>query len=185
MNKKLLNLLAGLAIIILGILAISDEELALVLCGIMFFIYGFADLMRWADRRRSGTASIWTLLGSLLSFTLGVCIFIGKLGAVRFSVSFLVVILSAWLIISGVFEILGAIMYRKAMTTVDLGVWAPGSMTSIISGGIMIAVGLLALIVPVFAIFTLHFWISAGLIISGMRLIAAARGAGELEGIAR
>ena len=181
MNKKILYLAAGAAIIILGILTVIDEEMTLLLCSIMFFVYGFADLMRWKEGRKIGTSSRWTLFGALFSLVLGACILIGDISAIQFSVSFMVVIFSMWLMISGVFEILGVIMYRRAMTSADLGIQAPGSMTAMISGGIMIGVGLLALIVPAFALFAVHLWISAGLIIVGARLIAEARTAGELE----
>lgn len=181
MNRKILYLAAGAVIIILGILTIIDEEMTLLMCSIMFFVYGFADLMRWKEGRKTGTASMWTLFGSLFSFVLGACILIGDVSAAQLSISFVVVVFSVWLMISGVFEILGAIMYRKAMTSADLGVQAPGSVTAMISGGIMIGVGLLALIVPEFAVFTVHVWISVGLIMMGARLIAEARAAGELE----
>ena len=181
MNKKILYLIAGAAVIILGILTMIDEDIALILCSLMFFIYGFADLLRWTEGRKSGTSSMWTLIGALFSIILGASIFIGNISAIRFSISFMGVILSLWLVVSGVFEILGAIMYRRAMKSADLGIQAPGSMTSIVSGGIMIGVGLLALIVPVFALYTVHLWLSAGLIIAGVRLIAEARAVGELE----
>ena len=181
MNKKILYLAAGAVVILLGILAVIDENIVLLLCSVMFFIYGFSDLMRWAEGRKSGTASIWTLLGALFSFGLGAFNLIGNIGSIQFSVSLIAILLSLWLMISGVFEILGAIMYRRAMRSVDLGVQAPGSMTSIVAGGIMIGVGLLALLVPEAAIFTVHFWVAVGLFIVGARLIAMARAAGELE----
>lgn len=181
MNKKILYLLAGAVVIILGVLAVFYEEIALVICSVMFFIYGFADLTKWIAGRETGTSSIWTLLGALLSFALGACNLLGNVSSIEFSVSLVVVLLSLWLISSGVFEILGAIMYRRAMTSADLGVCAPGSKTAIVSGAIMIVVGLLALIIPEFALFTVHLWISAGMFIAGARLIGAARAVGELE----
>ncbi len=182
MNKKYLYLLAGIIVIIFGILTIFDVDLALLLCGIMLLVYGFSDLLQWIERRRSGTASLWTLFGAILSFILGICILVGNASSIEFSASVIIIIFSLWLIVIGGFEILGAIMYRKAMTSADLGVQAPGSVTSIVSGCIMIVVGLLALIIPIFAIITARIWITIGLILTGVRLITQARSIGELEG---
>ncbi len=181
MNKKILYLIAGVGVIILGILTIFDADLALLLCSIMLFVYGFSDFTRWLEGRKSGTSSLWTLLGALLSFILGGCILIGNTDSVEMSASLLIIIFSVWLMASGVFEILGAIMYRKAMTSADLGVQAPGSRTTIVAGSIMILVGLLALLVPMFAIVTSRIWITIGLILAGLRLITQARATGELE----
>ena len=77
-------------------------------------------------------------------------------------------------------EILGAVMYRKAMTTADLGVAAPGSVSSMVLGVIMAAVGVLGLIFPVVAEFFVWVWIVCELILSGIRLIWAARTVGIL-----
>ena len=181
MNKKILYLIAGVGVIILGILALLIGEFSLLMCGVMLLIYGVADLVKWRSGLKNGTASIWTLLGSLISFALGICILIGNVSTAQFTTTVMVVFFSLWLMVSGVFEILGAIMYRKAMTSADLGVMAPGSKTSIVSGIIMIGVGLLALIIPLVAVFTMHIWVSVGLILAGVRLITEARAAGELE----
>jgi len=179
--KKILYLIAGAVGIILGIMALFDGTIAILLSGIMFLIYGAGDLVQWIGGRKSGTSSIWQLLGAILSFVLGGCMLLGNLSAQTFSAAILVLFFAIWLMTSGVFEILGAVMYRKAMTSEDLGVQAPGSKTAIVSGGIMIGVGLLVLISPNFAAFTVHIWIAVGLMISGVRLIASARSVGELE----
>ncbi|MCR5748144.1 MAG: DUF308 domain-containing protein [Lachnospiraceae bacterium] len=180
MNKKFLYLIAGVVAIILGILTIFDVDLALVLCSVALFFYGVTDLMRWSEGRKSGTSSIWTLLGGVLSLLLGACILISD-RAMEFSTTLLIMVFALWLIAAGAFEILGAIMYRKAMTTSELGVQAPGSVTSIVSGSIMVFVGLLSLIIPVFAIVTARIWITVGLILTGVRMISMARSSGELE----
>ena len=182
MNKKILYLIGGVAVIVLGVLSLFDRNLTMLLCGIMFVVYGAGDLLRWIEGRKTGTSSFWMLFGAAISFVFGACIFIGNTHVIELSGVVVVVIFSLWLMASGVFEILGAIMYRKAMTSADLGVQAPGSVTSMVSGGIMIAVGLLSVIIPMFAMVTAHIWISVGLIIAGVRLIAEARTSGELEG---
>ncbi len=181
MNKKILYLIGGAVCIALGVLTIFYIDLALLLCCVALFVYGFSDLMRWHERRKTGTASLWTLLSGSLSIIFGLCILIGN-NFLEFATSQLILFFSLWLIAAGVFEILGAVMYRKAMTSADLGVQAPGSVTSLIAGGIMILVGLLALFVPMFAIVTAHIWIVMGLILTGVHLIAMARSVGELEG---
>ncbi len=180
MNKKILYLMAGIVAIILGVLAFFDADLALLLCSIVLFFYGGSDLMRWFEGRKSGTSSLWTLFGAIMSLVLGLGILISN-SAMEISTGMLLLVFALWLIAMGVFEILGAIMYRKAMTSTELGVQAPGSVTSIVAGGIMILVGLLSLIVPVFAVITGHIWIVAGLILTGVRMISMARSSGELE----
>ncbi len=181
MAKKILYLIAGAVGILLGIMALIDTELAVILCGIMFAVYGFGDLLRWISGRKSGISTIWELLGAILSFVLSGFVLAGNMATREFSGVILVLFFSIWLMTSGVFEILGAVMYRRAMTSEDLGVQAPGSRTTIVSGGIMIGVGILTLIIPKFAVFTVHIWIAVGLILSGARLIAEARSVGELE----
>ncbi len=180
MNKKILYMIGGLISVILGILTFFHTDLALLLCSVVLLVYGISGLMKWFEGRNTGTASIWTLLGSSLSVVFGACILIGN-NFTEFAATHLIIIFSIWLIIVGAFEVLGAIMYRKAMTSADLGVMAPGSTTSLVSGGIMIIVGLLALFIPMFAIITAHIWITIGLVFTGVRLIMMARSAGELE----
>ncbi len=181
MIKKIMYLATGTISIILGILTIFYPDLALLLCSFALFIYGFSDLMRWLERRKSGTASLWTLLAAGLSLLLGICILIGS-ESLEFAASQIVLFFSLWLIASGAFEILGAVMYRRAMTSADLGVMAPGSRTAIAAGILMILVGLLSLLIPVFAEVTIHIWIVMGLILAGIHLIMTARSVGELEG---
>ncbi len=180
MNKKILYMVGGIISIALGILTILYTDLTIFLCGAVLLVYGISAFMKWFEGRRSGTSSLWTLLGASLSTILSLCILIGN-RFLEFAAAQLVLLFSVWLIIAGGFEILGAIMYRKAMTSADLGVQAPGSITSLVSGGIMVLVGLLALFIPMIAIVTAHLWITIGLIFTGIRLIMMARSAGELE----
>ncbi len=181
MNKKILYMAGGIISVILGILAIFHAELALYLFSAVLMVYGISGLMKWFEGRKSGTSSIWTLLGASLSIMLSICLLIGN-NFTDFAATQIVLLFSLWLIIIGGFEILGAIMYRKAMTSVDLGVQAPGSVTSLILGSVMTIVGFLALFVPMIAIVTAHIWITTGLIFTGIRLIMMARSSGELEG---
>ncbi len=180
MNKKILYLAGGIVSVTLGILTLFYTDLALLLLSIVLLVYGISGLLKWFEGRKSGTSNFWTLLGSLLSMILSICIIIGN-NFTEFAASQLVLLFSLWLIIAGGFEVLGAIMYRKAMTTEDLGIQAPGSTTSLVSGGIMIILGLLALFIPMFAIVTAHIWITMGLIVTGIRMIMMARSSGELE----
>ncbi len=181
MNKKILYMVGGIISVILGILAIFQAELALYLFSAVLLVYGISSLMKWIEGRKSGTSSLWTLLGASLSIILSVCILIGN-NFTEFAATHIVLLFSLWLIAAGGFEILGAIMYRKAMTSADLGVQAPGSFTSLVLGSVMIIIGLLALFIPMIAIVTAHIWITTGLIFTGIRLIMMARSSGELEG---
>ena len=179
LNKKILHVAIGAASIVLGIICIFNVEMAAVLCGAGLLIYGFGSIIRWRERKKAGAASAWALAAGVFSAAFGGFIIIGDRFGI-FATRLLLISLSIWLIAEAALEILGAVMYRKAMTTADLGVSAPGSVSSMVLGVVMAAVGVLGLIFPVVAEFFVWVWIVCELILSGIRLIWAARSVGIL-----
>lgn len=179
MNKRILYIITGIVLILLGILCAFDKNLAAILCGIGLIIYGIGKIPHWRERRKAGAASIWTLAGILAAVLSGLVILIGRSPGIFVS-RFLLVILSVWLLAEGVLEILGAVMYQKAMTSTDLGVQAPGSLTAMFLGIVMIIVGILGLVFQLFAAYAFWAWSVAGLIVLGTRIISLARSAGVL-----
>ena len=178
MNRKILYLIMGIALIVFGILSIVDRRLPIVMTGIAAIIYGVGQLIHWRERTRIGAAGTWALLSTLFSIIFGVFIIAGNWFAV-FMARYILISVSVWLIAEGVLQILGAIMYRKAMTTEDLGVQAPGSVSSMVCGGCRIAAGLLGIIFPAFAENMALLCVAGGLIIIGIRLVWMARHAGQ------
>jgi uncharacterized membrane protein HdeD (DUF308 family) len=180
MGKKVLYLILGAALIAMAVLSLTVDGAAYLFCGIGLLLFGAGKMVNWGMRRKSGTASLWELILGIIAFSGGVLMLFGnQIG--DFALINLLIILSIYLMVIGVFEILGAIMYRKAMTTADLGVQAPGSVSSMVIGVIMIVVGVLGIIFPIFASVVVGLMMVGGMLVMGIKLIWMARSAGVLE----
>ena len=171
--KRLLMLILGIAIIVFGIISFFIPEILYYVCGIVIMIYGLGQILTWSKRRKTGTASNWTLVGAIAAFGAGVLIIFSDVSGL-FAARIIFLILFIWLAVEGVFDIIGAVIYRQAMTTEDLGVQAPGSMADMIFGGIMVAVGVFGILSPAFSFIAVGLVVLINIIAMGGRLIAGA-----------
>ncbi|MCR5212212.1 MAG: hypothetical protein K6C41_06660 [Lachnospiraceae bacterium] len=171
--KRLLMLILGIAIIAFGIVSFFIPEILYYVCGIVILVYGLAQILTWRKRRKTGTATKWTLVGAIVAFGAGLLIIFSDMsGVVAARIVFL--ILFIWLAVEGVFDIIGAVIYRQAMTTADLGVQAPGSTADMIFGGIMVAIGVFGIVSPAFSFIAIGLVVLINILAVGGRLIARA-----------
>ena len=177
--KKVLLFICGIALIVFGIITLCYEEMLIFACGLGLIVYGVGTFLTWTDHRKTGTANKWSLVIAIAAIAAGAAVFVGGIFE-AVAVGIVMLIISFWLIFSGVLEVIGAIMYRKAMTSADLGVQAPGSITSLVLGGVMVAVGLLVLVLPQFGLFTTALIIAVAIIVGGVRMIMAAFSVGAI-----
>ena len=177
--KKIAQLVLGLVLVGLGVLAIIQGWMLLLLLSLAVIIYGVGALLTWFSRRKTGTRSGWSLAIALSSIGAGIGLLLGNtLGEV--AIGIVLIILSIWLMAAGVLEVIGAIMYRKAMTTSELGVQAPGSVQSLVLGIAMIVAGLLCLFAPLVIIGIASIFFVIAMFVAGARLIVASFSADAL-----
>lgn len=177
--KKIAQLVLGLVLVGLGVLAIIQDWMLLLLLSLAVIIYGVGALLTWFSRRKTGTRSGWSLAIALSSIGAGIGLLLGNtLGEV--AIGIVLIILSIWLMAAGVLEVIGAIMYRKAMTTSELGVQAPGSIQSLVLGIAMIVAGLLCLFAPLVIIGIASIFFVIAMFVAGARLIVASFSADAL-----
>ncbi|MBQ7506902.1 MAG: DUF308 domain-containing protein [Lachnospiraceae bacterium] len=170
--KKIVQLLLGLVLVVLGVLALVYPEMLLLLVSLCIMIYGAGTLITWLGRRKTGTGSGWSLAIALSSIGAGLGLLLGKtIGGIALQI--VLIILAVWLMSAGVLEVIGAIMYRKAMTTADLGIQAPGSMQSLILGIAMVVAGLLCLLCPLLIVSLSELLLVIAMFVSGARLVVA------------
>ena len=170
MKNKPLRLVLGIIFCVLGVMLFIRTEVLFFLCGVGIIVYGISRLIEWGRRRKTGTSERWALIGGIAAIAVGLAAFVGgNLGVV--AVYIVILIISIWISVAGVIEVLGAIMYRRAMTTIELGTKAPGSLASIILGVGMVAIGVLGIIKPEFAVVAVGIILAIGLIIQGLKYI--------------
>lgn len=171
--KRLLMLILGIAIIAFGIVSFFIPEILYYVCGIVIMIYGLGQILTYSKRKKTGTASIWTLIGAFVAFSAGVLIIFSDISGL-FAARFVFLILFIWLAVQGVFDIIGAVIYRQAMTTEDLGVQAPGSMADLIFGALMVAIGVFGILSPGFSFIAVGLVVLINIITMGGRLVVGA-----------
>ena len=170
--RRILLMLIGVFMIVLGIGSFINPDNIVLAGGFGVILYGLGSIFHWLERKKMGFAKKTTLTSAILTIVVGVVILVGgKTGFL--AAGFILVLLSLWLIVAGVLEIIGAVIFRKAMTTADLGVQAPGSIASMILGAILVLTGLMSLMEPLFAAITAGIMISLVLIVTGVRIVVS------------
>lgn len=161
----------GVALIVLGILAIAAPMIATIAVelyiGWLFVIAGIVGLvaMVYADEV---AAFLWTLVTAALSLGLGVLLLVRPLtGAVALTVA-----LSAFFVAEGVFQIATSIAYRKAL---------PGAWGWFLASGVadLVLVAVIAASWPVSATWTLGLLAGVSLLTSGWAIVMTAFAARE------
>jgi len=161
-----LFLLQGVVMVILGILAVAWPAVATlavdIYVGWLFLISGTVGLVAMFSAR-DVPAFFWTLLTAALAMAVGVLL-IWKPAEGAES---LTIVLTAFFIAEGVFQIAGSFAYRDAM---------PGSWGWMFVSGIsdLILAGLLILYCPVSAAWALGLLVGVNLITSGVAIVVTA-----------
>jgi uncharacterized membrane protein HdeD (DUF308 family) len=161
-----LFLFQGVVMVILGILAVAWPVWATlavdIYIGWLFLISGTIGLVAMFSTR-DVPAFFWTLLTAALAMAVGVLLIWTPVeGAVS-----LTIVLTAFLIAEGIFQIAGSFAYRDAM---------PGSWGWMLASGVsdLILAGLLILNWPVSAAWALGLLVGVNLITSGVAIVVTA-----------
>jgi uncharacterized membrane protein HdeD (DUF308 family) len=168
-----LFLFQGVVMVILGILAVAWPAVATlavdIYVGWLFLISGTVGLVAMFSAR-DVPAFFWTLLTAALAMAVGVLL-IWKPAEGAES---LTIVLTAFFIAEGVFQIAGSFAYRDAM---------PGSWGWMLASGIsdLFLAGLLIMYWPVSAAWALGLLVGVNLITSGVAIVVAAIEARNLE----
>jgi uncharacterized membrane protein HdeD (DUF308 family) len=161
-----LFLFQGVVMVILGVLAVAWPAVATlavdIYIGWLFLISGTVGLVAMFSAR-DVPAFLWTLLTAALAMALGVLL-IWKPAEGAES---LTIVLTAFFIAEGVFQIAGSFAYRDAM---------PGSWGWMLASGIsdLILAGLLIMYWPVSAAWALGLLVGVNLITSGVAIVVTA-----------
>jgi uncharacterized membrane protein HdeD (DUF308 family) len=161
-----LFLFQGVVMVILGILAVAWPAVATlavdIYIGWLFLISGIVGLVAMFSAR-DVPAFLWTLLTAALAMAVGVLL-IWKPAEGAES---LTIVLTAFFIAEGVFQIAGSFAYRDAM---------PGSWGWMLASGIsdLILAGLLIMYWPVSAAWALGLLVGVNLITSGVAIVVTA-----------
>ena len=161
-----LFLFQGVVMVILGILAVAWPAVATlavdIYIGWLFLISGTVGLVAMFSAR-DVPAFFWTLLTAALAMAVGVLL-IWKPAEGAES---LTIVLTAFFIAEGVFQIAGSFAYRDAM---------PGSWGWMLASGIsdLILAGLLIMYWPVSAAWALGLLVGVNLITSGVAIVVTA-----------
>jgi uncharacterized membrane protein HdeD (DUF308 family) len=161
-----LFLFQGVVMVILGILAVAWPAVATlavdIYIGWLFLISGTVGLVAMFSAR-DVPAFLWTLLTAALAMAVGVLL-IWKPAEGAES---LTIVLTAFFIAEGVFQIAGSSAYRDAM---------PGSWGWMLASGIsdLILAGLLIMYWPVSAAWALGLLVGVNLITSGVAIVVTA-----------
>jgi uncharacterized membrane protein HdeD (DUF308 family) len=161
-----LFLFQGIVMLILGILAVAWPVWATlavdIYVGWLFLVSGTIGLVAMFSARDI-PAFFWTLLTAALAMAVGVLlVWKPAEGAIS-----LTIVLTAFFIAEGIFQIAGSFAYRDAM---------PGSWGWMLASGIsdLILAGLLILYWPVSAAWTLGLLVGVNLITSGAAIVVTA-----------
>ena len=161
-----LFLFQGVVMVILGILAVAWPAVATlavdIYIGWLFLICGTVGLVAMFSAR-DVPAFLWTLLTAALAMAVGVLL-IWKPAEGAES---LTIVLTAFFIAEGVFQIAGSFAYRDAM---------PGSWGWMLASGIsdLILAGLLIMYWPVSTAWALGLLVGVNLITSGVAIVVTA-----------
>jgi uncharacterized membrane protein HdeD (DUF308 family) len=161
-----LFLFQGVVMVILGVLAVVWPAVATlavdIYIGWLFLISGTVGLVAMFSAR-DVPAFFWTLLTAALAMAVGVLL-IWKPAA---GVESLTIVLTAFFIAEGVFQIAGSFAYRDAM---------PGSWGWMLASGIsdLILAGLFIVYWPVSAAWALGLLVGVNLITSGVAIVVTA-----------
>ncbi len=161
-----LFLFQGVVMVILGILAVAWPAVATlavdIYIGWLFLISGTVGLVAMFSAR-DVPAFLWTLLTAALAMAVGVLL-IWKPAEGAES---LTIVLTAFFIAEGVFQIAGSFAYRDAM---------PGSWGWMLASGIsdLILAGVLIMYWPVSAAWALGLLVGVNLITSGVAIVVTA-----------
>ncbi|MGA7181623.1 MAG: HdeD family acid-resistance protein [Thiobacillaceae bacterium] len=161
-----LFLFQGVVMVILGVLAIATPVLATIaidlFIGWLFLISGIVGLVAMFSAKHI-PAFLWSLITAALSVAVGVML-IWKPVAGAFSIT---IILVAFFIAEGVFQLVASIAYRDAIS---------GSWGWMLASGIadLVLAAVIILGWPVTAVWTLGFLVGINLITSGLAIVMAA-----------
>ena len=75
--KRILQLICGAAMVVLGILVLCYDEMFILFCAMALVIYGIGAFLSWTVHRKSGTASRGSFWIAVAAFAAGVAIFVG------------------------------------------------------------------------------------------------------------
>lgn len=160
-----LLLLRGIVSVIFGVMAFFWPGITLLaltlLYGAFAFVDGVLSLTAAVTGSDKSTSTGWLVLVGILGIAVGVLTFAWP-GITAFT---LVVLIGAWALMIGIFEIVGAIRLRKEIE----GEWLLG-----LSGSLSILLGIILLLQPAAGALAVVWWIGAFAVIMGLAYIGLA-----------
>lgn len=173
-----LVLLRGVVSFIFGVVTIVAPDIALATMVLVLGAYAFVDgvlaIVSLLSRRRSDRPWPALLVEGIAGIAVGlIALFRPSITAIG-----LLILVSAWALLTGALEIVGAVRWRKVMA----GAWLLG-----LAGVASMALGVLLVLFPAAGMLTIILWTGAYAIVFGVVMIALAlrlrfrRGAGRIR----
>lgn len=160
-NNWWLVLLRGIAAILFGLLAFLWPGLTLVTLVLLFGTYALVDgalALIEAFRHTVPAPRWWLVLSGIVGLAAGLATFVYPgLTAVA-----LLVVVAAWFVLRGAFEIIGAIQLRKEIE---------GEWLLILGGAVSVLLGIVMLVIPGAGALALIWMIATTAIVSGALLV--------------
>jgi uncharacterized membrane protein HdeD (DUF308 family) len=152
----------GVLAIIFGVIALLWPGITLLVLAIVFGAYAFVDgiFAAVAAARASGRDRLSLILGAVAGILIGVVTFFWP-GATLFA---LTVLIGAWALVTGIFQIITAIRLRRELQ---------GEWLSLLTGFLSVVFGLIVLFFPVSGAVAVAWLIGIYAIIFGVLLISA------------
>ncbi|MBC6457320.1 HdeD family acid-resistance protein [Actinomadura sp. HBU206391] len=152
----------GVLAVAFGLIALIWPGITLLVLAVVFGAYAFVDgvFAALAAVRAQGTGRIPLILGAIAGILIGVVTFFWP-GATLFA---LTILIGAWVLITGIFQIFAAIRLRKEL---------PGEWIHLLTGLVSVLFGVMVLFWPVSGAVAVAWLIGIYAIIFGILLITA------------
>lgn len=175
MLSRILGILAGVFIIITGVLSLFTPLRSYGMVGwlIAFAMVfdGVAKIMLWNDYRKIGISDTWALVGGILSAMLGILLLCSVSGRLAADV-IIAYLVAGWLIFAGIVRIARSITMRDVAKNLGTQLGSNWSLALVV-GIIMVVLGVFCMIYPGVVMVAIGWQIGFALIIGGAGLITA------------
>ena len=173
MLSRILGILAGVFIIITGVLSLFTPLRSYGMVGwLIAFAMAFdgvAKIMVWNDYRKIGISDTWALVGGILSALLGVLLLCSVSGRLAADV-IIAYLVAGWLVFAGIVRIARSITMRDVAKNLGTQLGSNWGLALVV-GIIMVVLGVFCMIYPGVVMVAIGWQIGFALIIGGAGLI--------------
>ncbi|MEG1814134.1 MAG: DUF308 domain-containing protein [Clostridia bacterium] len=174
---KILAVVMGVVLLVGGfycLLAPGATFLSLGwIVGICMAINAIGMLFNYFERRKSGNADGWSLVGAIASLALGVVVMFSE-GMQLFTNLMIVYAAAIWVIIMGVLRIAMAIKMKQIRRDIPEQMRGNRWIWTLALGILLLVLGVLGFVNPLVVAMTLGIMVGGYIIISGLNMIALA-----------